>query len=126
MRFRHVASGLMAAALAASAGGCATNPVTGERQLSLISEGQEIEMGQQASQEVEASIGLVEDAGLQAYVSRVGKALAARSERPQLPWRFGVVDDPTPNAFAPCGQRVPRYGSPSTRTRDSRARRSPT
>jgi predicted Zn-dependent protease len=100
MRFRHVASGLMAAALAASAGSCATNPVTGERQLSLISEAQETEMGQQASQEVEASIGLVEDAGLQSYVSRVGTALAARSERPQLPWRFGVVDDPTPNAFA--------------------------
>jgi predicted Zn-dependent protease len=26
--------------------------------------------------------------------------LARQSERPQLPWRFGVIDDPIPNAFA--------------------------
>ena len=100
MALRNVRSRRMLLAAAAAVYGCATNPVTGERQLALISESQEIEMGRQAAQQVEASIGLVEDAGLQAYVSRVGKALAAESERPQLPWRFGVVDDPTPNAFA--------------------------
>jgi predicted Zn-dependent protease len=33
-------------------------------------------------------------------VARVGRQLAASSERPQLPWQFQVVDDPTPNAFA--------------------------
>ncbi len=57
-------------------------------------------MGQQAAKEVEASIGLVDDADLQAYVRRVGLKLASKSERPNLPWRFAVVDDPTPNAFA--------------------------
>jgi predicted Zn-dependent protease len=80
--------------------GCATNPVTGNRELALITEGQEIQMGQQGAQEVEASLGLVKDADLQAYVSRVGMKLASKSERPKLPWRFGVIDDPTPNAFA--------------------------
>jgi predicted Zn-dependent protease len=79
---------------------CARNPVTGNREFVLISEGQEISMGQEAAKEVEASIGLVDDAELQAYVRRVGGRLAAVSERPNLPWRFGVVDDPTPNAFA--------------------------
>jgi predicted Zn-dependent protease len=79
---------------------CARNPVTGNREFVLLSEGQEISMGQEASKEVEASIGLVDDADLQAYVRRVGAGLAARSERPNLPWKFGVVDDPTPNAFA--------------------------
>lgn len=88
--------GLMAATFAA----CATNPVTGRRQLALISEGQEISMGQEAAKEVEATIGLVEDAALQSYVERVGMAMARTSERPNLPWRFRVVDDPTPNAFA--------------------------
>jgi predicted Zn-dependent protease len=84
----------------AAVSGCATNPVTGERQLALISESQEIAMGREAAQEAEASIGLVDDAGLQAYVKNIGTKLAASSERPALPWTFGVVDDPTPNAFA--------------------------
>lgn len=79
---------------------CARNPVTGERELALISESQEIEMGRQAAQEAEQSLGLVEDQALQSYVQQIGAALAAKSERPQLPWRFRVVDDPTPNAFA--------------------------
>ena len=79
---------------------CATNPVTGRRQLSLVSEADEIAMGREASQEVEQTLGLVEDAELQAYVSRIGLAMAKQSERPNLPWKFGVVDDHTPNAFA--------------------------
>jgi predicted Zn-dependent protease len=80
--------------------GCATNPVTGERQLALISESQEIQMGRQAAQEVEASIGLVPDQALQDYVQNLGMRMARASERPELPWTFRVVDDPTPNAFA--------------------------
>jgi predicted Zn-dependent protease len=91
---------LFAVAAAASLAACATNPVTGERQLALISESQEIAMGQEYAKQVEASLGLVDDAGLQAYVRRVGAKLAANSERPNLPWRFGVVEDAVPNAFA--------------------------
>lgn len=79
---------------------CARNPVTGKRQLALISEQQEIELGKQSAQEVAASMGFVKDEKVQAYVSRLGHELAARSERPKLPWTFKVVDDPTPNAFA--------------------------
>ncbi len=79
---------------------CATNPATGEKMLSLVSESQEIQMGQQFSQEVEASMPLVDDPELQAYVEGVGLALAAVSERPDLPWSFRVVDDPVVNAFA--------------------------
>ncbi len=82
------------------AAGCATNPVTGRTELALISESQEIAMGQEAAAQVEASIGVVDDADLNAYVQRVGESLARISERPELPWRFRVVDDPTPNAFA--------------------------
>ncbi|MGH7445616.1 MAG: M48 family metalloprotease, partial [Longimicrobiales bacterium] len=95
-------SWLAGAVLGASfwAGGCATNPVTGETELALISESQEIAMGQQAAAQVEASIGVVDDADLNAYVQRIGESLARDSERPNLPWRFRVVDDPTPNAFA--------------------------
>jgi predicted Zn-dependent protease len=89
---------LLAGALQAS--GCARNPVTGQMQLALISEQQEIQMGQQTAVQVAQQIGIVPDSALQAYVQDIGARLAATSERPNLPWTFGVVDDPTPNAFA--------------------------
>ena len=80
--------------------GCALNPVTGRRELALVSEAQEIAMGREGSTAVVASIGLLPDDGVQAWVSGMGLALAARSERPRLPWEFKVVDDPAVNAFA--------------------------
>ncbi|MBA3318084.1 MAG: M48 family metalloprotease [Gemmatimonadales bacterium] len=79
---------------------CARNPVTGKNEISLVSEGQEIEMGRQASQEVAQSIGFVDDPELQAYVAGIGKRMAAKSERPELPWEFHVVNDAAVNAFA--------------------------
>ncbi len=94
---RRFAGGvLVLTALAA----CATNPVTGRRQLALISESQEIELGRQSAEQASQSIGLVDDEALQQYVHRIGTELARDSERPNLPWTFRVVDDPTPNAFA--------------------------
>jgi len=79
---------------------CATNPVTGKRQLALISEAQEIEMGRQADKDVVASIGLYPDESMQRYVQALGARLAATTERPDLPWTFRVVDDAAVNAFA--------------------------
>ncbi len=84
----------------ALASGCSVNPATGKRQLSLIPESQEIAMGQQYDQQAAGSLGLYDDPELAAYVSALGKELAATSERPDLPWTFRVVDDPTVNAFA--------------------------
>ncbi len=81
-------------------GSCSRNPVTGEPQLALISESQEIELGRQNAEQVRQSMAMVDDPELQAYVDRIGRELAADSERPDLPWSFDVVDDPTPNAFA--------------------------
>ncbi len=79
---------------------CAVNPATGERQLNLISRSQEIQMGRDADPEIVASMGLVDDPGLQDYVSGIGKRLSQVSERPDLPWSYKVVDDPVVNAFA--------------------------
>lgn len=84
----------------ASAAGCAKNPVTGKRQLALISEAQEVELGQQARAESVAALGLYDDPALQKYVSDLGMAIARRSQRPELPWSFEVVDDASINAFA--------------------------
>src|SRR5439155_14053352 len=90
----------LAVAAAVGVAACATNPATGRRQISLVSEAQEIQMGREADQQVSASIGLYPEAALQAYVHRVGTQLASGSERPALQWTFRVVDDPAVNAFA--------------------------
>lgn len=91
---------LAGASLVFLAPGCATNPATGQRQLSLIGEQQEIAMGREADQQIVAQLGLYPDEEVQRYVERVGRELAAASERPDLPWTFRVVDDPIVNAFA--------------------------
>lgn len=80
--------------------GCAVNPVSGDREFVLVSEDQEIAMGAQGAESVRQSVGLVDDPGLQEYVQELGMSMAVDSERPELPWSFGVIDDPTPNAFA--------------------------
>jgi predicted Zn-dependent protease len=90
----------LAPALLLVAGACATNPATGERQISLVGEEQEIAMGREADAAISAQLGLYPDEALQQYVHRIGTRLAAVSERPHLPWTFRVVDDPTVNAFA--------------------------
>lgn len=79
---------------------CAINPATGSRQFVLMSEGQEIAMGRDADPGIVASMGLYPDEALQRYVQDLGLGLAARSERPDLPWTFRVLDDPLINAFA--------------------------
>jgi predicted Zn-dependent protease len=79
---------------------CTVNPATGERQLTLMSETQEIQIGRQSHDSVIASFGLYPDDGLQDYIQGLGAELAATSERPDLPWSFAVVDDPLVNAFA--------------------------
>ena len=79
---------------------CAMNPATGESMLSMVSEDQEVQMGRQYMAEVEREQGLYDNPVLGAYVDSVGQALAAVSERPEIPWSFKVVDDPVVNAFA--------------------------
>jgi len=90
-------------ALAAAAillGACAVNPATGAHELMLVSESQEIAMGREADPGIVAQMGLYGDTAVQSYVARLGATLAARSERPQLPWTFRVLDDGVVNAFA--------------------------
>ena len=95
------------AALAMQFAACATNPVSGKRELAMISEAQEIEMGREADREVTQSIGLYPDDRWQRYVQEFGSRLAAETERPNLPWTFRVVDDSSVNAFAiPGGFRL--------------------
>jgi predicted Zn-dependent protease len=93
---RPAAIGAAALALAA----CATNPATGDREFSLMSEEQEIALGRQTDAQVRQEMGIYDDPDLQRYVETIGMRLARASERPNLPWHFTVVDQPAVNAFA--------------------------
>ena len=95
---RPLAAGVFAALALATA--CATNPVTGKREITLMSEAQEIAVGQENHPQILKEMGLFYDPELQRYVNDLGQTLAKGSERPNLPWHFTVVDQPVVNAFA--------------------------
>jgi predicted Zn-dependent protease len=79
---------------------CATNPATGERRLNLYSESQEIQIGRDADVQISGALGIYQDEELSKSIEELGLRLASKSERPQLPWTFRVLDDSTVNAFA--------------------------
>ena len=79
---------------------CARNPVTGKRELSLMSQEQEISIGKESHPSIVASMGLYENKNLQAFMDEKGKAMAKISHRPDLPYEFHIVDSPVVNAFA--------------------------
>lgn len=79
---------------------CAVNPVTGKREFMLLTQSDEIALGQQTDQEIVATYGLYEDPQLLGYVSSVGKKLGSLSHRPNLTYQFRILDSPVINAFA--------------------------
>jgi predicted Zn-dependent protease len=85
---------------------CARNPVTGKREISLMSTEQEIAIGKESHPSVIATMGLYEDKKLQAFMNEKGKAMAKVSHRPDLPYQFYIVDSPIVNAFAVPGGYV--------------------
>jgi predicted Zn-dependent protease len=95
-----LALALSGALLAAA---CAVNPVTGKKELMLVSEGQEIALGEQTDKEVRSEYGLYEDADFAAYLPRTGAVLVPHTHRPKLPYHFAVLDSPVINAFAAPG-----------------------
>jgi predicted Zn-dependent protease len=96
----------LALGLSVTLAACATNPATGDKEFSLMSEAQEVQLGQEMDVQVKREMGVYQDAELQRYVSNVGLRLAKASERPNLPWEFTVVDEPAVNAFALPGGKI--------------------
>lgn len=85
---------------------CATNPVSGKKQVVLMSEAQEIAMGKEADPQIIAQYGLYENKALQDFITEKGKQMAAISHRPNLDYQFRVVDSDVLNAFAVPGGYV--------------------
>jgi predicted Zn-dependent protease len=82
---------------------CAVNPVTGKHQLMLLTEQGEVDLGAQTDQSIVQQYGLYADGGLQSYLPSVGMPIARISHRPDLAWKFKVMDSPVVNAFAAPG-----------------------
>lgn len=84
-------------------GGCSTNPLTGKRSLMLLSEAQEIQLGQQAAPETAGELGgPYADPVIKAYVQGVGRKVAAEALKVShdYPYAFDVLDTDMINAFA--------------------------
>ena len=87
--------------------GCAVNPVTGQRELSLLSTADEISIGQSQYGPLQQMGGGEYQVvpGVAEYVDSVGQRVAAFSDR-NLPYEFVVVNDGTPNAWALPGGKI--------------------
>ena len=66
----------------------------------LISEKDEIKMGQQAASQLEEEVGVVTDSALNEEITRVGRSMVPYSERPKLTYGFKILDDSSVNALA--------------------------
>lgn len=87
--------------------GCAVNPVTGKRELTMVSEAQEIELGTANYAFMQQSGGGEYDVDpvLTKYVQGVGNRLVAVSDR-KLPYEFVVLNSSVPNAWALPGGKM--------------------
>jgi len=79
---------------------CAKNPVTGKREVMLISETDEIKLGAESDPEIIAEFGILENPALQAFINEKGNEMAKISHRSSLPFHFKILDSPVVNAFA--------------------------
>jgi predicted Zn-dependent protease len=83
--------------------GAAANVVSG---IFGTTEEEEISIGRQIAGNLLGASALVKDDKLQKYVNNVGRWVASQSERPDLPWHFGVIESKDINAFAAPGGYV--------------------
>jgi len=80
---------------------CAVNPITGEEELMLFPQEQDIEIGRKYAPEVEKQMGgRIADEALQNYIGSIGRKIVRVSHKPNLEYHFVALDDKSVNAFA--------------------------
>ncbi|MEQ8247123.1 MAG: M48 family metalloprotease [Alphaproteobacteria bacterium] len=90
------------AVLALVAGGCSTNPATGESVFTLFMQpADEVRVGAQEHPKIlERFGGVYDNSDVGGYVAEIGGRLVANSEMPSFPFTFTVLNSPDVNAFA--------------------------
>jgi Zn-dependent protease with chaperone function len=90
--------------------GCVTSEYTGRRQLMLVDEKTEAQLGRQAYQEALAEQKISHDPALVEPVRRVGRRIAEAARQPEFEWEFNVIEDPkTVNAWCLPGGKIAFY-----------------
>ncbi len=109
---RCLLRGLGAAVLGGLAVGCATNPVTGQSELMLLSEEEELQLGKQAFGELAWQQGgpLRIDPATQGYLDAIVRKLQQVSHRANLPVDFTLESASEPNAWAIPGHTAMNRG----------------
>ncbi len=86
--------------LSGTLAGCATDPVTGQQRVMLMSEADEIAIDKQhAPHQFSNDYGRVRDDGLQRYLTQVGNDITRVSHRPHMPYAFHAVNANHVNAY---------------------------
>lgn len=102
--------GYWIAALLLSLVACVTAPYTGRSQFMLVSEGQELGLGEEAYRHTLRDSVLLRDYEAERIVRKVGERIARAANKPDYKWEFRVIDDPEMvNAFAVPGGKVAVY-----------------
>lgn len=92
---------LTTAILLALFAGCAVNPLTGEQEFMLMTESQDLEIGNKYAPQIEKEMGgKIPDNALQNYINSVGQEVAMVSHRRTWQYHFAALDDDMVNAFA--------------------------
>jgi predicted Zn-dependent protease len=92
--------------LVSTVSGCATNPVTGEDELRLITTSQEVAMGQNLDAQVRTQYKVVTGTPQANRVQAIGAKIAAVADRKDLQYHFALLDTTELNAFATPGGYV--------------------
>ncbi|MFO7733524.1 MAG: M48 family metalloprotease, partial [Candidatus Aminicenantes bacterium] len=104
--FSRIAARALIVAMVVWTVSCALNPVTGKRELMLLSPSDELAMGRQTDPQILQTYGKYENASLARYVSAIGNKLGSLSHQPDLAYSIQVLDSPVVNAFAVPGGYV--------------------
>jgi metalloendopeptidase OMA1, mitochondrial len=89
---------------------CVTAPYTGRRQILLISEGEEMTLGETAYRDVLKKEKISKDPKANELVKRVGMRIASVANKPEYKWEFTVIDNAkTVNAFCLPGGKIAVY-----------------
>lgn len=107
MSIKCLFNGLLIFVLGAVLSGCAINPVTGENEITLVSESQEVAIGKKNYAPYRQAQGgdYIVKPEVTRYVQSVGNRLAKVSDR-KLPYEFHVLNDSSPNAWALPGGKI--------------------
>ena len=105
-QYRVVLGGIGLLALLTWVVSCAVNPVTGSRELMLLSEADEVNMGKETDGQVVQEYGIFKDPELTAYLDGMCQRLGKVSHRPNLNYQLKILDASVVNAFAVPGGYV--------------------